>query len=72
MGVYGNVLLGLERYDEAVRAFSEGLELLAPFFARSMPRAFAELAGLALKHVYLEACQKAGQEPDGDLLSRLN
>ena len=29
------------------------------------------LAG-ALKQLYLEACQKAGEEPDGDLLSRFD
>ena len=70
LGVYGNVLLGLERYDEAMEAFSEGLGLLGPFFIKH-PQAFSGLAGV-LKQLYLEACQKAEQEPDGDLLSRLN
>ena len=68
LGVYGNVLLGLERYGGAADSFSQGLELLAPFFAKH-PQAFSSLAG-ALKQLYLQACQKAGQEPDADLLSR--
>ena len=70
LGVYGNALLGLERYVEAADSFSEGLELLAPFFAKN-PQAFSGLAG-ALKQLYLEACQKAGREPDGDLMSRFD
>jgi hypothetical protein len=63
-------VLGMERYGEAVRAFSEGLRLLAPFF-QELPQAFGGLAG-ALKQLYLEACRKAGEEPDGDLLSRFD
>jgi tetratricopeptide (TPR) repeat protein len=70
LGVYGNVLLGMERYGEAARAFSEGLLLLAPFF-QELPQAFGDLAG-ALKRRYLEACRKAGEEPDGELLSQFN
>ena len=68
LGTYGNALLGLEKYEEAVRTFSEGLELLAPFFHK-LPQAFGRLAG-ALKRDYIDACQKAGREPDGDLMSR--
>ena len=64
------MLLGLERYDEAVRAFSEGLELLAPFF-RKHPQAFAGLADALQRH-YLDACKKAGEEQDWDLLSRFD
>jgi len=67
LGVYGSALLGLERYEEAADSFSEGLELLAPFFAKH-PQVFSDLAG-ALKQLYLQACQKAGREPDRDLLS---
>lgn len=70
LGVYGNVLLGMERYGEAVLAFSEGLRLLAPFF-QELPQVFGGLAS-ALKRLYLDACRKAGAEPDGDLLKRFN
>ena len=70
LGVYGNVLLGLERYGEAAQAFSEGLSLLAPFFKKH-PQAFSDLAS-ALKQLYLQACQKAGREPDGDLLKKFD
>ncbi len=68
LGTYGYALLGLERYEEAVRAFSEGLELLAPFFQK-LPQAFGGLAG-ALMRDYLQACRKAGREPDGELLQK--
>jgi len=70
LGVYGNTLLGLERYGEAADSFSEGLELLAPFFGKHL-QAFSDLASF-LKQLYLEACQKAGQEPDADLLQKFN
>jgi hypothetical protein len=70
LGVYGNALLGLERFGEAAGAFSEGLEHIAPFFQK-LPQAFGDLAG-ALKYLYLDACRKAGEEPDGELLSRFD
>jgi tetratricopeptide (TPR) repeat protein len=70
LGVYGNTLQGLERYGEAAGAFHEGLVHLAPFFQKH-PQAFAGLAG-ALQKDYLEACRKAGLEPDRDLLSRFH
>jgi hypothetical protein len=70
LGVHGNALLGLERFGEAARAFSEGLEHLAPFF-QELPQAFSDLAGV-LKQLYMDACQKAGMEPDGELLSRFD
>ncbi len=64
LGVYGNALLGLERYDEAVRAFSEGLELLAPFFQK-LPQAFA--GWLVLEAATWKPAE-GRQEPDGELL----
>jgi tetratricopeptide (TPR) repeat protein len=70
LGVYGKVLISLKQYREAVQAFHEGLAHLAPF-CKKHPQAFAGLAG-ALKQLYLEACRKAGLEPDGDLLSRFD
>ena len=68
-GAYGSVLFSLDRHAEALRAFAEGLQSLAPF-CRKHPQAFTGLAD-ALKQYYINACQKAGQEPDRDLLSQL-
>jgi tetratricopeptide (TPR) repeat protein len=68
LGAYGSVLLALDRYTEAVQALTEGLQHLIAFY-RDLPQAFTGLVD-ALRQLYLEACQKAGQEPDKDLLSQ--
>ena len=70
LGAYGSVLLSLDRHAEASRAFAEGLQSLAPFY-RKLPQAFIGLARALLRD-YVEACQKAGQEPDKDLLSQFD
>jgi hypothetical protein len=70
LGAYGRVLLALERYSEAASAFAEGLQHLVPFY-RDLPQAFSGLAH-ALRRDYIEACQKAGQEPDKNLLSQFD
>ena len=67
LGVYGKALFDQERYSEAAQAFTEGIKHLAPFY-RKHPQAFRGLADV-LKKLYINACQKAGQEPDEDLLS---
>ena len=68
LATYGIVLQTFDRHADATRSFAEGLQHLAPFY-RKLPQAFSSLAN-TLKQLYIEACQKAGQEPDGDLLSR--
>jgi tetratricopeptide (TPR) repeat protein len=68
LGSYGRVLLKLESYDEAAKAFAEGLQHIVPFH-RKLPQAFSSLAH-ALRSDYMDACQKAGLEPDMDLLSQ--
>ncbi|MFQ5401810.1 MAG: hypothetical protein ACE5E7_19710, partial [Anaerolineae bacterium] len=66
LGAHGSVLRGLERYAEAVESFGDGVRVLTPFFLR-LSQAFTGLMG-ALVSEYLNACQAAGQEPDGELL----
>jgi tetratricopeptide (TPR) repeat protein len=66
LGAHGTVLRGLERHAEAMDTFGEGVRTLTPFFLR-LPQAFAGLLG-TLVNEYLNACQAAGQEPDGELL----
>lgn len=69
LGIYGSTQLSLEHYSEAAQAFAEGLEQLAQF-QKVSSQAFTDLVNL-LKKYYMKACQKAGQEPDRDLLSQL-
>jgi tetratricopeptide (TPR) repeat protein len=70
LGAYGSVLLALERHAEAAPAFAEGLQHPVPFY-RDLPQAFTGLAH-ALRRNYVDACQKAKQEPDKDLLSQFD
>ena len=56
--------------EEAARAFAEGLHHLAPFY-RDLPLAHSRV-GKGLVQVYLQACQKAGLEPDAALLSQFS
>ena len=69
LGAHGMVLRGLQRHAEAADAFGEGVRALTPFFLR-LPQAFAGLMD-ALVTDYLNACQAAGREPDGELLAPL-
>jgi len=50
---------------------NEGPEHLAPFFQK-LPQAFSGLADALRRQLYLEACRKAGREPDEELLSQFN
>jgi tetratricopeptide (TPR) repeat protein len=68
LGINGRVLVTLELNDEAALAFAEGLQHLVTFY-RNLPRAYAGLVN-TLRRSYLEACQKAGLEPDKNLLSQ--
>lgn len=70
LGSYGRVLMTQERNDEAVLAFAEGLQHLVTFYL-NLPQAFTGLVS-ALRRYYLEACQKAGQEPERNLLSQFD
>jgi hypothetical protein len=69
LGAHGQVLAGLDRHADAAAAVREGLAAIAPFVERH-PQAFGRLAGnLAQDH--LGYCEKAGVEPDGELLGRV-
>lgn len=70
LGIYGSMLMTQESNDEAVRVFSEGLQHLVTFYL-SLPKAFAGLVD-TLRRSYLESCQKAGREPDKNLLSQFD
>ena len=70
LGVYGSVLMTLQRNDEAAWAFAEGLQHLVTFYL-NLPQAFTDLVNV-LRRLYLEACQKAGQKPDKNLLSQFD
>ena len=65
---YGRVLQAMEHDREAAQAFVEGLHHLAPFY-QELPQAYSSL-GMGLVQDYLQACQKAGLEPDAVLLSQ--
>jgi len=66
LGSFGSILQAMELHEEAARAFAEGLHHLAPFY-RDLPLAHSRV-GKGLVQVYLQACQKAGLEPDAALL----
>jgi tetratricopeptide (TPR) repeat protein len=66
LGVLGNVYRGLEDHKKSAEAFKEGLAMILPYFAK-LPQAFAQLTGY-LAQEYVEACEKAGIEPDEKLL----
>jgi hypothetical protein len=68
LGSYGRILQAMELHEEAARAFKEGLQHLVPFY-RDLPQAFTGLAK-GLVQSYLQACEKAGLEPDAALLSQ--
>jgi len=68
LGAYGNTLLSLERYYEASEAFAEGLKQLASF-QEIQTQAFTDLVN-SLWKCYQKACQRAGWEPDPNLLSQ--
>jgi tetratricopeptide (TPR) repeat protein len=68
LGALGRVLQSLDRDDEAAGAFHEGLQSIAPFF-KALPQAFARLVGALFKN-YLQTCEKAGQQPDMELLNQ--
>jgi predicted HicB family RNase H-like nuclease len=58
----------MELHEEAAQAFAEGLQHLAPFY-RDLPQAHSRV-GNGLVQGYLQACKKAGLEPDAALLSQ--
>jgi hypothetical protein len=62
-------LAGAERYAEAADVAREGLAAIAPF-AETQPHAFGELAR-ALGRSHVEACEKAGREPDSAMLKQM-
>lgn len=68
LGSYGSILQAMELHEEAIRAFKEGLQHLVPFY-RDLPQAFTGPAK-GLVQAYLQACEKAGLEPDAALLSQ--
>jgi tetratricopeptide (TPR) repeat protein len=68
LGALGGVLQSLDRDDDAAGAFHEGLQSIFPFF-KALPQAFAGLVGALFKD-YLQTCEKAGQEPDMELLNQ--
>ena len=70
LGSFGSILQAMELHEEAARAFAEGLHHLAPFY-RDLPLAHSRV-GKGLVQVYLQACQKAGLEPDAALLSQFS
>jgi len=52
--------------QEGIEKFAEGLQLITPF-AQKLPQAHLPLA-VNLRQTYIQACQKAGVEPDAALL----
>jgi tetratricopeptide (TPR) repeat protein len=70
LGVRGSVLMTMERNDDAAQAFAEGLRHMVAFYL-NLPQAFSDLVN-ALQHHYLDACQKAGLEPDKNLLTQFD
>ena len=69
LGAQSMILQGLERPAEAAAAAQEGLKILLPFVKKE-PQAFAGLAE-ALAKEYMKACEKAGREPDIELLNKV-
>ncbi len=69
LGALGQTHLGAGRNEAAATAFEEGLTAIAPF-AEQHPQAFGDLAR-GLGGDYIEACEKAGTEPNGALLQRV-
>jgi len=66
LGAHGSVLRDMGRHAGAAAVFGEGLRAILPF-VRALPAAFGGLAG-ALLQDYLQACQKAKQQPDRELV----
>ncbi len=66
-GVKGQILSGLERYQEAAAAFAEGIRALADHFQK-LPQPFADIMRYLYKG-YLDASAKASAEPDMELLA---
>ncbi|MFQ5342117.1 MAG: CHAT domain-containing protein [Anaerolineae bacterium] len=62
----GDRLSELDRPKDALRAYEEAVRTLAPYFLR-LPAAFVSRMEY-MAHDYIEACQTAGREPDGELL----
>jgi tetratricopeptide (TPR) repeat protein len=68
LGALGTAYLTAEQYEAAAEAFAEGLALVTPFAERH-PQAFGDLVR-GLGQDYIQACEKAGWEPDAALLER--
>ncbi len=66
-GPLGSGLAGAESFGEAAEAFAEGLRTVLPYAERH-PRALAELA-VHLMRSYAATAEKAGQEPDLELVA---
>jgi hypothetical protein len=62
-------LIALEQYNEAAAAAHEGLAAILPFLEKRVS-AFEDLAS-ALRRTYLSAYEKAGTEPDQQLIARI-
>ena len=69
LGTLGQTLATAERHAEAAAAAREGLAAIEPLAARHLD-AFGGLAR-ALGRDHLEACERAGIEPDTELLGRV-
>ena len=69
LGTYGSILKMSDQNELAMEAFSEGVELLNPYFAR-MPAAFYDLLSLLVR-AYLAAAEEAEKPAEEALLGPL-
>jgi len=66
LGTNGRCLVELERYTEAANSFKEGILAMLPLF-RQIPRACQEVMALLCQY-YIQSAEKAGIEPDAEVL----